>query len=127
VVVLDAGFFMALAKQNAVSAGGFLARARERKSFAVSATTVAEFWRTHRGPAEARFGWLRARVIDVDEALARRAGELLAATRGSNAIDAIVVALAERIRAAEIYTSDQVDVEKLVRSSAHPRCAVVPV
>lgn len=125
-VVLDAGFFVMLAKQNAVP-NGFLVRARERKSFAVPATTVAEFWRKHRGAAEARFGWLQPRVIDVDEALARRAGELLAATRGSNAMDAIVVALAERLRAVEIYTSDHGDIEKLVRSCAHPRCAVVTV
>jgi predicted nucleic acid-binding protein len=127
VVVLDAGFFVALGKRPALTPGGFLAQARESKSFAVPATTIAEFWRTHRGPAEARFGWLRARVIGVDEALARRAGELLAATRGSNAMDAIVVALAERLKAAEIYTSDHGDIEKLVRSCAHPRCAVVSV
>jgi len=125
VVVLDAGFFVTLAKRAAPNA--LLVRARERKSFAVPATTIAEFWRTHRGRGEARFGWLRPRVISVDEALARRAGELLAATRGSNAMDAIVVALAERLSAAEIYTSDHGDIEKLVRSCAHPRCAVVPV
>lgn len=123
--ILDAGFFLALAKNAAPN--GFLVRARESKSFAVPASTLAEFWRTHRGPAEARFGWLRPRVVDVDRALARRAGELLAATRGSNAMDAIVVALAERLRAAEIYTSDHADIEKLVRNCAHPRCAVVSV
>lgn len=126
-VVLDAGFFLSLAKQNALSPGGFLVRARESKSFAVPASTIAEFWRTHRGTAEARFSWLRPSVIDVDRALARRAGELLAVTRGSNAMDVIVVALAERLRAGEIYTSDIADIEKLVRNSAHPRCAVIPV
>ena len=125
-VVLDAGFYLALAK-NERFAGEMLLRAQERKSLVVAASTIAEFWRKHRGLGESRFGLLRANVIHVDAALAKRAGELLSLTRGGDAMDAIVVALAERLRAVEIYTSDPNDIEKLVRGSSHARCAIVAV
>lgn len=91
----------------------------------LAASTISEFWRTHRGLAESRLNLLRPTVIDVDQALAKRAGELLKATRGTNAMDAIVVALAERLRADQIYSSDVDDIERLLDASMHWRCEVV--
>jgi hypothetical protein len=61
----------------------------------------------------------------VDEPLAKRAGELLCATRGRNTIDAIVVALAERLRAAQIFTSDVSDIELLLGAANGWPCSVV--
>ena len=57
----------------------------------LAASTIAEFWRSHRGLAESRLSLLRPTIVDVDQALAKRAGELLKAARGANAMDAIVV------------------------------------
>jgi predicted nucleic acid-binding protein len=124
VVVLDAGFFVALGKGDYI-ARELLARLRERAMFAVAATTITEFWREHRGLAESRFSLLRPRIIEIDEALAKRAGRLLEATRGSNAMDAIVVALAERLRATQIYTSDVRDMERLLAAASAGNCEVV--
>jgi predicted nucleic acid-binding protein len=125
-VVLDAGFFVALARRDHV-ATELLARRKERNALAVAATTLAEFWRTHRGLAESRFGLLKPEVIEVDEPLAKRAGELLQSTNGRNAMDAIVVALAERLRAAQIMTSDINDIENLLIVAADWPCEAVRV
>jgi hypothetical protein len=91
----------------------------------LAASTITEFWRSHRGLAESRLSLLRPTIADVDRVLAKRAGELLKATRGANAMDAIVVALAERLRAPQIYTSDVDDIERLVSVSSHWGCEAV--
>jgi predicted nucleic acid-binding protein len=126
VVVLDAGFFVALGKRDFV-ARELLGRLRDRASFVTAACTISEFWRDHRGLAETRFGLLRPTVVDIDRDLAKRAGALLKASRGRNAMDALVVAVAERLRARQIYTSDTADVESFLRVAARWPCEVVPV
>lgn len=123
-VVLDTGFFIALAKRDHVGAE-LLARTKERKPLAVAASTISEFWRVHRGAAESRFSVLKPTVVEVDEALAKRAGELLKATRDTNAMDAMVVALAERLQAAEIYTSDVEDIDRLLSAATEWGCQSV--
>jgi predicted nucleic acid-binding protein len=125
-VVLDAGFFVALARRDHV-ATELLARTKDSKAVVLAASTITEFWRTHRGLAETRLSILRPTVVDVDSRLAKRAGELLKATRGRNAMDAIVVALAERLRAAEIYTSDVDDIERLLDVAARWHCEAVAI
>jgi len=125
-IVLDAGFFVALARQDHFAAG-LLAKTKERASFFLAASTIAEFWRSHRGLAENRLGLLRPTVVNVDGLLGRRAGELLKATRGVSAMDAIVVALAERLHAAQIFTSDIDDIERLLDAAADWHCEVVAV
>ena len=52
------------------------------------------------------------RVDPVDDDLARRAGELLAATSTRDAVDGIVVASAAR-RGDDVVTSDRVDIARL--------------
>jgi predicted nucleic acid-binding protein len=125
-VVLDAGFFVALARRDHV-ATELLTRTKERKAVVLAASTITEFWRTQRGLAESRLGILRPSVVDVDRGLAMRAGELLKATRGGNAMDAIVVALAERLRAVQIYTSDVKDIERLLDVASCWDCETVAV
>jgi predicted nucleic acid-binding protein len=125
-VVLDAGFFVALARRDHV-ATELLARTKERKAVVLAASTITELWRTQRGLAESRLGILRPSVVEVDRGLAQRAGELLKATRGSDAMDAIVVALAERLRAVQIYTSGVNDIERLLDVAASWYCETVAV
>jgi predicted nucleic acid-binding protein len=60
---------------------------------------------------------LRPIVVSVDESLAKRAGELLRHADSKNAMDAFVVALAERSRAHRIYTSDVIDIERLLSAA----------
>ena len=93
----------------------------------LAASTITEVWRTQRGLAESRLGLLRPSVVEVDRGLAKRAGELLKATGGSNAMAAIVVALAERLRAVQIYTSDVNDIERLLDVAAFWHCETVAV
>jgi predicted nucleic acid-binding protein len=124
--VLDAGFFIALGRRDHV-ATELLARMKESKAAVLAASTMTEFWRTHRGLTESRLSILQPSVVDVDSGLAKRAGELLRATRGTNAMDAIVVALAERLRAAQIYTSDVDDIERLLEAASRWHCEAVAV
>jgi predicted nucleic acid-binding protein len=77
---------------------------------AVPAVVIAEWWRS---------GGRRQRqildAIDVEpttEAVARLAGEAIAALPGTTAIDAIVMASAAR-RGGIVYTSDVADLERL--------------
>jgi predicted nucleic acid-binding protein len=90
---------------------GVLAGARTlRVSITVPTVVIAEWWRGQKGPI--------ARVLDgvliepLDDRLARVAGEALAATGRSNAVDAIVMASAA-LRGDVVYTSDVGDLTAL--------------
>ena len=78
----------------------------------IPTVVVAEWWRGQKGPV--------ARILDgviiepLTEAIARAAGEALARTRRSNAIDAIVVASAAT-RGDVVYTSDAADLTEIAR------------
>jgi predicted nucleic acid-binding protein len=78
----------------------------------VPTVVVAECWRGQKGPL--------ARILDgvviepLTEAIVRAAGEALAKTRRSNAIDAIVVASAAT-RGDVVYTSDAADLAEIAR------------
>lgn len=100
-------------------------RAKHRRSLFVAASTISEFWRNHRGLPESRFGLLRPTIVDIDEHLAKRAGHLLMGTAGANSLDALVVAVAERVCAAFIYTSDVGDLEALLADAEDWDCNVV--
>ena len=80
-----------------------------RASITIPAAVVAEWWRgTHRALLES--GSLEALTPE----LAQRAGELLAATGRSNAVDATVVASAA-LRGDIIPTGDTADLRELAR------------
>lgn len=84
----------------------------ERILPAVPLPVLAEAWRG--GPRQANLARALKGIdkLDCTERIARRAGELLAATDGSNAIDAIVVATAEPHRAV-VVTGDPGDLGAL--------------
>lgn len=84
----------------------------------VPAPVLAQAWRTPPAPNLARY--LRGlRVAPLTDELARHAGALLGATGTTDIVDASVVALAVRERAA-ILTGDVDDIARLVNAAAQP-------
>lgn len=80
-----------------------------RASITIPAAVVAEWWRgTHRSLLES------GHLESLTPELAERAGELLASTGGSNAIDAAVVASAA-LRGDLIATGDEHDLRELAQ------------
>jgi hypothetical protein len=80
-----------------------------RASITIPAAVVAEWWRgTHRALLES------GRVEALTPELAERAGELLANTAGSNAVDATVVASAA-LRGDLVITGDEHDLRGLAQ------------
>ena len=80
-----------------------------RASITIPAAVVAEWWRgTHRALLES------GRVEALTPELAERAGELLANTAGSNAVDATVVASAA-LRGDLVVTGDEHDLRELAQ------------
>lgn len=77
----------------------------------VPAPVVTQAWRSGRQANLAR-ALKDCRVEVVDEDLARRAGELCARARTTDAVDAIVVASAAR-RGDAVVTSDPFDISRL--------------
>jgi predicted nucleic acid-binding protein len=96
----------------------------ERRSapLTVPAAVVAEVWRG--GPRAARLSMLLAACViePLSEALARSAGEALAAVGGANTIDAVVMASAAK-RGDRVLTSDPEDLVRL--QACFPRVNVV--
>ena len=76
------------------------------------AAVVIEWWRGRTDVRERILNGLR--VEPLSEALARTAGEALAAIPSASAIDAVVMASAA-MRGDVVYTSDIVDLERLRR------------
>src|SRR5258706_10479229 len=82
----------------------------EERAVTVPSPVIIEWWRGQRGPI--------ARLLDSvtveppDVALCKAAGEALAETGDSNAVDALVVASAAR-RGDVVYTSDFDDLNRL--------------
>lgn len=112
-LTLDSGALIALERGDP-TALRWIARALERGVVPrVPAVVVAETWR---GGKQARIAALlhRADVVGLDGPQARRAGELLAAVGGRNAVDAIV-AVAAADTGGTLLTSDAEDLEPLMR------------
>lgn len=108
-VTFDTGVLIALERRDARALALLRACWLSRASITIPATVVAEWWRgTHRGLLES--GVLETLTPE----LAERAGELLAATKGSNAIDATVVASAAQ-RGDIVVTADGDDLRTLAR------------
>jgi hypothetical protein len=125
-VVLDAGVFIAAAKGNRVTRS-LMTQNRERAIFCVLASTIAEFYRGGTQTAsEARLlnAW-HPEIVAIDEALARRAGVLLASTGGGNTLDALLVAGSIFCGASKIFTTDLDDIERLLGAAPTVRSIAV--
>lgn len=111
--VYDAGALVAAERNNR----SFLIRheeaARREYRILVPAPVLTQVWRGgHRQVGLTRM--LRACVVEpTTEAVARLAGELLARSKTSDAVDAIVAATALTHRAAVVVTGDPEDLELL--------------
>lgn len=109
-LTFDTGALIALERKKQRMAK-VLAVARLRNvPITIPAAVVAEWWR---GQSSGVRAILRAATIEpLTEALALSAGEALAATKGRNAVDAMVMASAAT-RGDIVYTSDLRDLSAL--------------
>lgn len=108
-VTFDTGVLIALERRHAGALALLRACSLSRASITIPAAVVAEWWRgAHRALLES--GSLEA----LSPELAKRAGELLAETGRSNAVDATVVASAAR-RGDIVVTGDGDDLRELAR------------
>ncbi len=111
--VLDAGALIAIDKRDRKV--GVMLRVLQREGMSVhtSATAVAQVWRD--GPRQANL----ARVlpgIDIaamDDATARRVGELLRASNSNDLVDAHVALLVQP--EGSVLTTDEADIRALLR------------
>jgi len=110
-VTFDTGVLIALERRHAGALALLRACRLARASITIPSTVVAEWWRgAHRALLEC--GSLEALTPE----LAQRAGELLARTRGSNAVDATVIASAAQ-RGDIVVTGDGGDLRALARAA----------
>jgi predicted nucleic acid-binding protein len=109
-VTFDTGVLIALERRHAAALALLRACRISRATITIPAAVVAEWWRgTHRNLLEC--GTLEA----LTPRLAQRAGDLLARTGGSNAVDATVVASAAQ-RGDIVVTGDAGDLRALARN-----------
>jgi predicted nucleic acid-binding protein len=110
-VTFDTGVLVGLERRRAGALALLRACRLSRATITIPAAVVAEWWRgTHRALLE--IGALEALTPE----LAQAAGELLARTGGSNAVDATVVGSAAQ-RGDVIVTGDGDDLRELARSA----------
>lgn len=109
-LTFDTGALIALERRHQRMARVYATAVGDGILITVPAVAIAEWWR---GRSDAREMILRGvRVEDTTVAVARLAGEALAAVPGATAIDALVMASAAR-RGDIVYTSDLADLERL--------------
>ena len=124
-LVLDAGALIAVDRGDRAMRARLRAAANAGLELRTHAFVVAQAWRDSRGRKADLARLLGAtEVVAVDEALARRCGELLAAAGATDPIDAGVVLIARD--GDRIATSDRRDIEGLA-TAAGRRVAVVAV
>ena len=114
-LILDAGAFIA-AERGDDNVAALVKR--ERKHGRVPLTNggvVAQVWRGGNGKQVIARLLASAHVIPVDNELGRRAGQLLARTGTSDAIDASVICLAQD--GDDVLTSDPADLQALARAA----------
>lgn len=111
-IVLDAGALIAVDRETS-GVGALLKRSRLRRvAVMTSATVVAQVWRD--GGRQANLARTMSGVVvrALDDAGGRRAGELLAASRTADVVDAHVALL---VRDGDlVLTSDPDDIDRLL-------------
>lgn len=122
--VLDAGALIAHERGNLDLRRRLAAAVRYERDVRVPAVVIAQVWRD--GARQVLLGRLlaSATVVEVDDDLARRAGELLARTGTQDAVDAIVACVAARADAV-VLTSDASDLQVLADDLGGVRVVVV--
>jgi hypothetical protein len=109
-VTFDTGVLVALERRHAGALAMLRACRLSRATITIPAGVIAEWWRGEHPSL------LDSSVLEsLTPELARRAGELLAETSGSNAVSATVVASAAQ-RGDIVVTGDEGDLKALARS-----------
>lgn len=114
-LVLDAGAFVAFERGDVATRARLAAARKLGMDVVTTAPVVAQVWRD--GQRQALVARLVAatRVDAPDEAAARAAGELLATTRGTDVVDALLAVLT---RAGDtLLTSDPDDLQPLLAAA----------
>lgn len=112
-LVLDAGAFVAFEQGDAQVRGQIAIARRDGVELLTTSPIIAQVWRSGRQALLARL-ILATKVDAPDEAAARRAGELLAKTKTTDVVDALVVGL---VRSGDtIVTSDPHDIGTLLNA-----------
>ena len=109
-MTFDTGALIALERNKQRAVQIFQNTFRRGEEITVPAAVIAEWWR---GRTDLREDILDSVVVELlDRAIARSAGEAMAAVKGASAIDAIVMASAAR-RGDAVLTGDVDDLERL--------------
>ena len=116
---LDAGPLIGLERLDREVENWVAAALEEEVDLRVPAPVIAEVWRGGRRSAALARRLAMFEVVALDDATARRAGELLAAVGGSATVDAMVVATAAQ-RGDAVLTSDTDDLAPLARAAGVP-------
>lgn len=120
----DTGMLIAL-DRNERQAWVLLRRLLDRGEVpTVPAVVTAQAWRDGRRQVHLARVLTNCRPEDIDDDLARRAGELCARSATSDVVDAIVIQSAAS-RGDEVYTSDVGDLARLADHASRP-VALVP-
>lgn len=123
-LLLDAGAFIAFEKGDVTVRAQLAAARRLGIEIATTSPVVGQVWRDGRRQALLAVLVSATLVVAPDTAAARRAGEILAASKKSDVVDALLAGLARD--GDTILTSDANDVRALL-VSARTRAAVVRV
>lgn len=111
-LTLDTGALIALERRRQRMAKVYRTAVQDGLLVTVPSAVLTEWWR---GRTDARDTIVRGvRVEPIDAALAKLAGEAIAAVDGATAVDALVMASAAR-RGDVVYTSDFEDLDRLRR------------
>ncbi|HEX6272502.1 MAG TPA: hypothetical protein VFZ53_05665 [Polyangiaceae bacterium] len=123
-LILDAGAFIAFEKGDAWVRSHLAAARKLGIEVATTSPVVGQVWRDGRRQVLLAVLVSATLVVAPDSAAARRAGELLAASKGSDVVDALVAGLARD--GDTILTSDASDIRALL-AVARTRATVVTV
>jgi len=123
-LVLDAGALVAFERGDVHVRAQLAAARRLGLELATTSPVIAQVWRDGRRQALIARLSAATRIDAPDEAAARRAGELLARTRTSDVIDALLVGIARD--GDSVITSDPGDIGRLL-AAARTRAAIVAV
>lgn len=115
-LILDAGAFVAAERGNRDAVALVKRERLAGRAPVTNGAVVAQVWRGGHGRQAPVARLLAgAEVVPVDDGLGRRAGMLLAASGGSDAVDAAVMALARD--GDDILTSDPDDLRALAEAA----------
>jgi predicted nucleic acid-binding protein len=114
-LILDSGALIAIGRNDRKALARVLAAYEEEEPLRTHAMVVAQVWRDGRKQALLARLLRSVEVVQIDEDLGRKAGELVGRARTSDPIDAAVVLIAGDREV--VLTSDPHDIRHLARAA----------